>query len=94
MQNILRELLHGNLQMLEGTRFSARAEMPAFQSLHAAEERLEKQISEEQRTLLKEYGNAYMNLLDVCCESEFINGYRFGVQMMLAAWPEELSAEE
>lgn len=87
MKNILVDLYHGNDTSFEGNYGSS----PAYQAAAAHRENLEMELRralpEDQKAAFDEYTMAFYKMNDLCGEQDFIAGYRFGVQMMIAALP-------
>ena len=94
MRNIIRDLYHGKTDAFELPLRCDNKHRHAFAKMELLEQKLEEMIPEESRCVLQEYTDACMDFVDACSEDEFVNGYRVGVQMMIAAWPVHSNAEE
>ena len=88
MRKILLDLYHGNFEAFEPPFTYNAKQSDAFGQVEELEEKLRCVLSEEQQPLLKDLSNAYLHLMDVCCEDDFAFGYSVGVRMLLAAWPD------
>ena len=89
MSEIIRELFRGNMEMLERPFEVDSRENAAFSIMETMTEEMKNAIPSEFHPLLEQYQNSMMELMDAACEEEFLSGYRLGVRMMIAAWPED-----
>ena len=88
MRKILLDLYHGNFEAFEPPFSYNTKQSDAFGQVEALEEKVRCVLSEEYQPLLRDLSNAYLHLMDVCCEDDFAFGYSIGVRMLLAAWPD------
>ena len=89
MKKFILDLYHRNFEALEKAFISDTRENHALSRLEYMEEEMKKAIPEEYHALLSNYHNAFMEVVDAIAEEDFLEGYRMGVQMMIAAWPKE-----
>ena len=88
MSEIIRELFRGNMDVFERPFDADSYENETFNEMEKLTEDMKQKIPSEFHLLLEQYQNSMMNLMDVACEEEFLSGYRLGVRLMIAAWPE------
>ena len=92
MKKIILDLYNGNYSAFE-RRFAPNCEQTkALNRVVELEEEVQKTIPAEYQPLIKAYGDALSDLSSISCQDDFLEGYRLGVRLMLAAWPE--NAEE
>ena len=91
MSQIIRKLFRGDLQLLQRPFFSGSRESIAFDVAEQRMDAIKQQVPSEFHPTLEQYQNSMMELMDAACEEEFLSGYRLGVRMMIAAWPEDQS---
>ena len=89
MNKLILNIYHGNLEALERPFDADSKENLAMSRLEDLENRITEAVPVEYHALLSEYHNAFMEVVDAVAEEDFLEGYRMGVQMMLAAWPNE-----
>jgi len=89
MSQIIRQLFRGDLQLLQRPFSPNSRESVAFDVVEQRMKAIKQQISSEFHPLLEHYQSSMMSLMDAACEAEFLSGYRLGVRMMLAVWPED-----
>ena len=94
MKKLLFDLYHGNFKAFEPPFASNAKQSDAFSQVEELEDKLRRVLPEEHQPLLRDLSNAYLNLMDVCCEDDFAFGYSIGVRMLLAAWPDTDAAAE
>ena len=89
MNKLILNIYHGNLEALERPLDADSKENLAMSRLEDLENRITEAVPVEYHALLSEYHNAFMEVVDAVAEEDFLEGYRMGVQMMIAAWPKE-----
>ena len=89
MDKLILNIYHGNFEALERPFDADSRENLAMSRLEDLENRITETIPAEYHALLSEYHNAFMEVVDAVAEEDFLEGYRMGVQMMIAAWPKE-----
>ena len=87
MNKLILDIYHRNFEALEKPFRADARENLAMSHLEDLEKRIMKTIPSEYHALFSEYHNAFMEVVDAVAEEDFLEGYRMGVQMMLAAWP-------
>lgn len=88
MQRILRDLYYGDYSAFERHRSRGPEETQALDLVIALEERLHNELSKEMWAVFEQYEDASADLSCLTTEQDFIEGYRLGVRLMLAAFPE------
>jgi len=87
MQSIVADIYRGRFDVLE--RLYKRNSDQAFSCMENITASMKRKIPAEYHDLLREFEKSMMDLMDAACEDEFLAGYRLGVRMILAAWPEK-----
>ena len=86
MEKIVIDIYRGNFSAL-GRRYPASAKQHlTFDKIEALEDVIKTVLPEEYHALLKQYNDLFMEMMDACCEDDFVAGYGLGVRMILAAW--------
>ena len=88
MQRILRDLYYGDYSAFERHRLRGPEETEVLNLVVALEEKLHNGLSKEMWAIFEQYENASADLSCLTVEQDFIEGYRLGVRLMLAAFPE------
>ena len=89
MENILKDLYFGKYAAFE-RRFAPNSDhAAAIDKVVALEDALIEKLPNELVDQFREYSNAVADLASLSGEEEFEEGYKLGVRMMLAAFPEE-----
>lgn len=91
MRDILRDLYYGNYAASEYTYTRESEQAKALEIVVDSEEKLRNTLTEEQKALFKQYGDAVAELASVTNVDCFIEGYRLGVNLILAAFPEHVN---
>ena len=89
MNKLILDIYHRNFEALEKPFRSDARENLALTRLEDFENKIRDMLPAEYHALLSDYHNAFMEAADAVAEEDFLEGYRMGVQMMLAAWPNE-----
>ena len=89
MNKLILDIYHRNFEALEKAFIADTRENYALSRLENMEEEIKKAIPEEYHALLSNHHNAFMEVVDAIAEEDFLEGYRMGVQMIIAAWPEK-----
>ncbi len=87
MEKIILDLHRGNFDAFQRAYSKDSEETKAFLRVGELEEKVSAALNPENRPLLKEYAEAFLDLVSAACDEDYLAGYRLGVQMMLAAWP-------
>jgi len=87
METIVRQLFRGNAQAVDDICIKETKASDILGRIEEMENDLKSNIPSEYHAQMQQLFDTYMEFSDACAEDEFINGYRFGMQMMLAAWP-------
>ena len=87
MSEIIRKIFRGDANLIEQPFSPSSRESKAFCQMEELTEKMQCEFPKEFHPLLRQYQDSMMKLLDSACEEDFLCGYRLGVQMMLAAWP-------
>lgn len=82
-EKILSELYHGNLNPVAKSVVQDSEYQKAMQKISDLEEKLMKQLDDEQLNLLQEYFSEQMKLNTISGEERFIDGFRLGAKMIL-----------
>ena len=90
MRDILRDLYFGRYAAFERTYSHESEYAQALGVVVDLEEKLRNILSEEQKTLFKQYDSAVADLASVSNANCFEEGYQLGVNLILAAFPEYL----
>lgn len=89
MDKLILDIYHRNFEALEKPFRTDARENLAMSHLEDLENRILEAIPAEYHALLSNYHNAFMEVVDAVAEEDFLEGYRMGVQLMIAAWPKE-----
>jgi len=81
------DIYHRDIEALENPFQVEVRENLAMSQLEELESKIKQVIPQEYHVLLSDYHNAFMKVVDAVAEEDFLEGYRMGVHMMLAAWP-------
>ena len=88
MLRILRDLYYGDYSAFERRRLRGPEEAKTLDLVVDLEEKLHDGLSKEMWTLFEQYEDASADISCFTAEQDFIEGYRLGVRLMLAAFPE------
>lgn len=89
MNKFILDIYHRDIEALENPFQVEARQNIAMSQLEELESKIKKAIPEEYHSLLSVYHNAFMKVVDAVAEEDFLEGYRMGVHMMLAAWPKK-----
>lgn len=89
MNRFILDIYHRDINALESPFQTGSNENQAMSQLEDLESKIIKVIPEEYHSLLSDYHNVFMKVVDAVAEEDFLEGYRMGVHLMLAAWPKE-----
>lgn len=92
MEKIILDIYRGNYSALDRPYVINSKERNAFAQVDGLKKALEKVLPKEHHSLLEKYYDAFMDAVSATGEQEFVFGYRMGVKMMIAAWPDEVKA--
>jgi len=94
MKDILKELYFGKYAPFERSYAPDSEHTKALNKVVALEADMQKALSPEQWTMFRLYADAVAVLASISAEEEFKEGYRLGVRMLLAAFPDEIAAKD
>ncbi len=89
MESILSAIYHGKFTAFEIKNEQGAAHTASLEKVDALEEQFLEKLPKELQPLFDELRTAAVNALDAYGLYDFTVGYRLGVQMMLAALPNE-----
>jgi len=87
MDEIVRALFRGEMAGFLPPYSEASRQNRAFTRAEELATKLKGTIPEQYHSVLEEYEQAVMELMDAACEDEYVSGFQLGVRMMIAAWP-------
>ena len=87
MNKLLLDIYHRNLDALERPFDGVSKENRLLNRVEELHDKIKKQMPESLHPLMDDCYDAYMQAIDAVSEEDFLEGYRMGVHMMLAAWP-------
>ena len=94
MESILSAIYHGKFTAFEVKNEQGAAHTVALEKVDTLEEQFLEKLPKELHPLFDELRTAALNALDAYGLYDFTVGYRLGVQMMLAALPNEYGRNE
>lgn len=90
VRDILRDLYYGNYAAFERTYSRESEQAKVLGMVVDLEEKLRNMLSEEQKAIFKQYDDAVADLASVSNADCFVEGYQLGVNLILAAFPEDV----
>lgn len=94
MKNIITDLYRGNYAAFERPFGHNSEQARILDRIINLEERIKAVLPAESHSLLKEYEDAVADLSGASCERDFFEGYRLGIRLMIAAWPDDSTRKQ
>ena len=84
-------MYYGNYAAFKHTYTRESEQAKALEIVVDLEEKLRNTLTEEQKALFKQYDDAVAELSGVTNMNSFIEGYKLGINLILAAFPEHVN---